>query len=102
MRGVTGGGSSATSASRSLGVFSSAAGCLAPVRIGAAPLQQAQLEERNQMAIRHKDDMKKFNMQCEVRRTALVSKQEEDRKAMFAMRRQTVAAAEKKGESVKV
>lgn len=65
-------------------------------------MQQAQLEERNQMAIRHKDDVKKFNTQCEARRTALVSKQEEDRKAMFAMRRQTVAAAEKKGESVKV
>ena len=54
---------------------------------GKNELAKAQEEERKQLTWRHKDELKKFNLQGETRRQALANKQDEDRKAMFASRR---------------
>ena len=61
-------------------------------------LQQAHTEARNQMGVRQKDETKKFNIASEMRKTALTSKQDEERKAMFAKRRELVASG---GDNVK-
>lgn len=54
---------------------------------GVLDLQAVQVEEKKQLGWRHKDELKKFNLQAETRRTALATKQDEERKAVFASRR---------------